>query len=710
VAEALREARPAPWSNAERMAETAGRLDQLADEILARCRGEGPANCVGQCPLYVDAREYVQLTKDGRFREALQKVRERLPFPGILGYICAHPCELHCKRIDEDAPIRVRDIKRFLAEWEPGDPQHILDCEPSRGAAVAVVGAGPAGLLAAHDLRRHGYLVTVFEKESTIGGCLTHKIPEWRLPRRVVERDLSIVASLGIEVHTGVEVGRDVDLRELRQSFQAVLVLVGADGARSLLGRATEGLRSGVSGAVWIDPLTGATGVPGVFAGGDAVTGPGTVIHALALGRRAAESVRLYLEDLPMTVDRGSVLPPKPLWTLDVSGEERERRNRPPLMLEPPPAPLTEAEARAEAERCLACECGLCVDDCEFLASYCGSPKEIARRVRANLGDADTLKMVFSCNICSLCRQVCPEQLDTGEFLLEARRVAVRRGLAPLPGHRGVVSYFNAGISRAFTLVMPAPGYRRAKRLFFTGCALPSTSPRATMDIYRALRAEYPSTGVLQWCCGAPVDLIGMEELFEENKRKLLREVEALGTEELITACPDCTHTLKQRVPEVQVRMVWELLANTWELPRRRDGAVVSIHDSCKARHEPGVHAAVRHLLERSGAHFEDVTYAGEMARCCGFGGMVTAVDSELSKRVGRRRGAESKHPMITYCAGCRMALAGTGKPSIHLADFLLARNWSAVARKKAPAGPIRYLNRLRAKWALSHLGPLEGE
>ncbi|HHQ47553.1 MAG TPA: FAD-binding protein, partial [Acidobacteria bacterium] len=556
-----------------------------AREILERCRGEGPPNCVARCPLHVDARAYVQLAKEGRFREALQKVREKLPFPGILGYVCAHPCELACKRLDEDEPIRIRDIKRFLAEWEPGEPQHLLDRAPERGKRVAVVGAGPAGLLAAHDLRRLGYAVTVFEREEEIGGCLTHKIPGWRLPREVVTRDLSVIEALGIEVRTGVEIGRDLSLDDLRRGHDAVLLLVGYAGARRLAAGNVHLGRRG-SGTLLIDPITCETGVDGVFAGGDAVSGPATVITALALGRRVAESAHRFLEGVDLRQDREAPIPPRLLWGLEVPEEERRRRVRLPVMLTPANAPMTEEEVRAEGERCLDCECGLCVADCEFLAASCQSPKDLARQVLDGLDRPETLKMIYSCNICSLCETVCPESLDTGKMLLEARREAVRRGLGPLPVHKGIVNYFNAGIGKTFTLIRSEPGRSRSKRLFFTGCALPAVAPGNTRTIYEELRKHYPGMGIMMYCCGAPVELLGMEEEFEKARQEILRQAEALGAEELVPACPDCAHTLKESVPELKVRTVWELLAGVWEPPRLREGASVAVHDSCKARHQ----------------------------------------------------------------------------------------------------------------------------
>jgi NADPH-dependent glutamate synthase beta subunit-like oxidoreductase len=682
-------------------------LAGIADDILDRCRGEGPANCVARCPLRVDARGYVQLTKEGRYREALQLVRERLPFPGILGYICAHPCELHCKRIDEDSAVRIRDVKRFLAEWEPGEPQHILDREAEREESIAIVGAGPAGLIAAHDLKRRGYRVTIFEKESEIGGCLTYKLPAWRLPREILKRDLSIIDALDIEVRTGTSVGADVMLEDLRRDHDAVLLLVGYEGGLSLL-REQHGpaLRRTVRDTPWSDPVTCETGIEGLFAGGDAVSGPATVIQALEMGRRAAESAHRWLNRTDLREGRESPLPRRLLWTLEIDESERQRRERTPVMLKPFNAPLTEEEARSEGERCLDCECGLCVKDCEFLKKHCRSPKELARSVKDGFGDEEAMKMVYSCNICSLCKTVCPEELDTGAMLLEARRRAVEQERGPLPQHKPIVSYFNAGISKTFSLIMPEPGRSRSKRLFFTGCALPAVAPQHTLTVYEELRKNYPGTGVMMYCCGAPVELLGMDDPFEQARKDILRMAESVGADELIPACPDCAHTLTENVPELKITTVWEMLAEHWQPPREREGVAVSIHDSCKARHMPGTQKAVRAILEKSGGEVRDVEYVGELARCCGFGGMIYPVDAELSQAISRRRGDESPHPMITYCAGCRMALAGCGKEAVHILDFLFSPDLKKSLTGKPPGSIPRYFNRFRTKLRFKRLRP----
>ncbi|MGE5236535.1 MAG: FAD-dependent oxidoreductase [Acidobacteriota bacterium] len=697
---------PAPWLGDGGAAPHRRRLAVLADEILRRCRGEGPANCVARCPLHVDARGFVQLTGRGEFRAALRLVREHLPFPAILGHLCAHPCELHCKRIDEDGAVRIRDLERFLAESEAGPPEHVLDRARATGCRVAVVGSGPAGLLAAHDLARRGHTVTLVERDREMGGCLVAKIPSWRLPRRVVERDLSIIPALGVTVRTGVAVGTGVTLDELRGEHDAVVVAVGREGAATWAGSLQVGrLGAGPCARIAVDPMTGETAEPGVFAAGDAVSGLGAVIDALASGRRAAESAHRFLVGGDLRGEREPLQPGGLLWTLAVTEAERKARERTPALLQPFASGLVTAQAVAEARRCLDCHCDLCVEECDFLAANGASPKELARRVTAGLTEARTA--AYSCNLCSLCGRVCPESLDTGEMLLEARRELVRRGDGPLPQHHAAISTFRAGVSTAFALVMPEPGRQRSRRLFFTGCALPASSPRGVLAVYDALRRLYPGTGVLMYCCGAPVELLGMEEEAAGARAGIIRLMEDVGADELIAACPGCLDILAKGVEQVRVSSVWELLADGWELPHRRAGATVAVHDSCRVRDRGAMHDAIRTLLARAGASVEVTGRRGDLTRCCGSGGMVAEVASGLAGRIAQRCADESPLPLVTACADCRAALASRGKDTLHLVDFLLADDWRAAA-SRPPAGAVaRYANRLRTKFALRRLRPL---
>lgn len=684
------------------------RLTKLADEFLGRCRGDGPANCVARCPLHVDAHGYVQLTRLGRFREALQLIREELPFPGILGYVCVHPCELECKRIDTEEAIRIRDVKRFLAEWEPGEPQHIVDCHPIREHRVAVVGAGPAGLLAAYDLRRHGYRVTLFERECRIGGCLTYRIPERRLPPSVRDRDLSIIDAVGIRVEAGVEVGRDLTLENVLDAHHAVLLLVGFAGVQRLLGREILGSTRPGRGTIPVDPLTGETAISGVFAAGDAVSGPGSVIHALAGGRRAADSAHRFLTGEDLRRGRDDLGPRPLLWQLEEDETERQGRIRPPEMLRQAPDPLSELDAVSEGERCLDCVCGLCTSECDYLAKYCDVPRQLAAKIRD--GPQGHLQMVYSCALCGLCREVCPVKLDTGAMMLEARRQAVRTGLGPLRRHRQEVRFFRRGVSAAFCLAVAAPGRSRSKRLFFTGCSLPATAPRLTVRLYQELQRRYPGTGLLMHCCGSPAESMGMEDEARAARVGVAANMERLGAEELIVACPVCPAALTADDLNLPVRSVWELLADKPDLVDSREGWKVTMHDPCGARHDTATRAAVRSLVSASGAEMVEIEPSGSTTRCCGLGGHIADVDPQLSRTMARRRASELKGSVVTYCARCQVALARGGADVGHLAGFLFEEAPDTGSRWAARSLLLRSVNRLLVKRELRRVGSARPE
>ncbi len=676
----------------------------LAEEILDRCRGEGPANCEARCPLRVDAHLYVQLARAGRFREALQTVREKLPFPGILGYVCTHPCELHCKRLELDRAIRIRDIKRFLAESEEGEPEHILTITATRPQRAAVVGAGPAGLLAAHDLRRAGFQVSIFDRESQIGGCLSNRIPRWRLPAKVRDRDLSIIGALEIDVRTGVQLGRDLSLAELRGRHDVVILTPGFAGGQELLRSGTGAIEASARDTIKVDPVTCETGEEGLFAAGDAIGGPTSVIDAMAYGRRAAESARRFVDGESLESRSSAASPPPLLWELSIDEGERRRRERTPLLLQPAEPPMTEKEVRGEGERCLDCSCDRCVRDCEFLSHHCNSPRDLARRVAA--GIENHLPTIYSCNVCGLCATLCPVGLDTGELMLAARREAVRAGLAPLPEHRQVRRELRAGLSNTFSLAAAAPGRRRARRLFFTGCELPATSPNQTRVLYEHLLRQDPRIGVLMNCCGVPAEILGLENESAQAREQISKAMDDLGAEELIAACPQCQEILTDRFPEARVSSVWEVLAETWDPVQRFDDFKFAVHDPCRSRHNPEVHSAIRTLVRTSGAEVVETEYSHERTRCCGSGGKIENVDPELFSQIAVRAAEQTDLPMVTYCTGCRGALREAGRETIHLLDLLMTPNPIRHALDPEPGILMRLANRLRSKWSILRMVP----
>jgi heterodisulfide reductase subunit A-like polyferredoxin len=328
-------------------------------------RGTSP--CTATCPLHCNAHGYVALISQGKFKEALELVRQKLPFPGILAYACTHPCERECKRIEKDRPISICQLKRFLVDHVE-EPEFNFTPPEDKGKKVAIVGGGPSGLTAAYDLRKMGYGVTLFESKNELGGLLTHGFPSYRLPRQVVEKDLAVIDKMGIEVKCNTQVGKDVSLETLIQSYNAIFIAGGITGVESIT-RALKGLKKTRRGTIQVNPISLETGVKGIFAGGDMATGPGTIVESMAHGRKAAISIDRYLRGEDLLQGRESEgTQISPLRSL-LPYSERMEREILPNMVKPLAASLTAEEAMEEAKRCLNCagcsDCGECAKACQ---------------------------------------------------------------------------------------------------------------------------------------------------------------------------------------------------------------------------------------------------------------------------------------------------------------------------------------------------------
>ena len=188
------------------------------------------APCLSACPAGVDVPQFVALVAEKRYAEALRLHRERNPFAAICARVCFHTCEDKCRRASLDESVSIRGVKRFMVDQEVTiQKPEVRENAVNAKRKIAVIGAGPAGLACAYFLARLGYQPKVFESESRPGGMLVQAIPAYRLPRELVAREIRMIESLGVDIHTNFALGRDFSLDDLRQQgYEAVFMGVGA--------------------------------------------------------------------------------------------------------------------------------------------------------------------------------------------------------------------------------------------------------------------------------------------------------------------------------------------------------------------------------------------------------------------------------------------------------------------------------------------------
>jgi heterodisulfide reductase subunit A-like polyferredoxin len=211
---------------------------QAIPNIFGIAKASGRVPCKDCCPAGVNVQGYIALLAAGKFKEAFELIRQRCPFPAVSGRICRHPCQEKCNRIEVDEAVSARNLERFVADHIYANPeQYPAFSVPGTisDRKVAIVGGGPAGLTAAVDLTLMGYRVTVFEAKSQLGGMLQYGIPEYRLPKEVLNKEIQQIVDLDIEVITGVSIAKPKDLlkssaqkSETESGFDAVFVATGA--------------------------------------------------------------------------------------------------------------------------------------------------------------------------------------------------------------------------------------------------------------------------------------------------------------------------------------------------------------------------------------------------------------------------------------------------------------------------------------------------
>ena len=230
--------------------------EYLEHIILRKCKASVCqdlflAPCENTCPAETNVPGYIQLIREGRFVEAYKLNRESNPFPGICGRICFHPCETRCRRNQIDEPISIASLKRVVADkvFSLND-ESIFDMNKldDTGKKIAVIGAGPCGLSAAYFLRRLGHEVSIYEAQPTPGGMMILGIPAYRLPRNIIGKEIEAIENMGVSIHLNSMIGRDISIKELQSSYDALYLATGAhkDWKLNIENEEAQGIVSGI--------------------------------------------------------------------------------------------------------------------------------------------------------------------------------------------------------------------------------------------------------------------------------------------------------------------------------------------------------------------------------------------------------------------------------------------------------------------------------
>ena len=651
-------------------------------EECEKCLHDEPAASTAWCPVHVDVPLFAGEMEKGDFKKAYQVLEKKIPFTGIIGMICDHPCEKACVREKLDQAINVSELERAAVRYGY-TPFKKGPSMPKKKGKVAVVGGGISGITAAFELDKKGFQVTIYEQSERLGGRIWDYEGK-RISREAIEEELQIIEKLGIKVSYDSRIGEE-ELEQLMEEYDAVYLGTG---------EWEKGL--------YIHPDTFQVFDSPLFAGGRLYDKSGSVIYAVSSGKRAALSMERYIKKISLTASRERE------GSFETSLNYHLGDVEPAPRIEKIHEVYTEDEAVREAERCQKCRCSECVKTCSHMQKFNVTPKGYGRQVQINesviMGTRYANKMINSCAMCGLCAEQCSLGIGMKDLIHETRESMVEKSKMPPSAHDFALKDMEFSNSNRFFMVKPPPGDKKTEYLFYPGCQLSASCPEYVEKAYRYLLSSVKEgVGIMLGCCGAPADWAGRKDLMRESTERFKTVWNETGKPVFILACSSCIGIFEKYLPEISYVSLWEIFQK-YGLPETAKpgrGHILNIHDACGTRHKKEVHESVRKLASGLGYEIEELKYAKDKTKCCGYGGLVYYANREQAIDFAEDRIRESKADLLVYCAMCKDLFVSQGKRTFHILELIFGEDPEDAARKKMPNLSQRHANRAGLKTRL---------
>lgn len=624
-------------------------------EKIKDCLQDEPAFCTATCPFGLEVRDFMSKLQRGGFNAAYRAYLNTVGFPNIVAELCEEPCKGVCPRRKTDSAIEMKRLEKASIDFARNlDPNSYN--VPLKNKKVGIIGAGISGLACALRLAAKKYNVTVFEKTGRIGGNLWDVMAS-EIFLSDIERQFK---NEEYELHLNSEI---TSLENL--DFDAIYIATGKAGTKF-------GLERDLGGAF-------ASNKPGVFLGGQ-LEGR-NLIESIADGLQVINAIERYLKTGNMNqpeVKKGTRIKLDPRLIAPVNSIEPSDGGR-----------YTEEEAIEEAKRCLKCTCDVCVRHCDLMGYYSKFPRRIGEEVEItiNPGTLDgngtvATRLISTCTHCGLCKEICPENIDTGEFLLQSHRTMKENGAMPWGFHDFWLRDMAFTNGELVALCKIPYGYEKSEYMFFPGCQLGASDPRYVTESYRYLLEKHPDTALMIQCCGAQAEWSGDESLRDETILKIRENWVLLGKPKAIFACPSCIQIFQKYLPEIEGTFLYDFFSESGRNKKGKDNkwnkdmeSVVSVFDPCSSKYEPKLQEKVREILKQEGYTLKPLSYEGKLSKCCSWGGHVSTANKVFSQKVVEARISENNFPYIAYCVNCRDIFSKAGKECYHILDVVFDLN-----------------------------------